>query len=210
MVLRRDPLPTDSTAVKKKIFSLLGFAELPLSRGPDGPDPLPVPKARRWMNPIHQVAVATALEARKHAGTGASCPGESIGCHVEINDPVHGWDVLTTHLSGKGKAAHRKIPPLWLLDHLPNTTASHIAIQLGIQGPVTTCPAAAHVPEQLWHVAGEELEGGALLQMLLVQVDSQTQIRACLLAPESFAGQRIALVDSWETCRRATVRKVPT
>lgn len=196
--------------MKKKMLSLLGFAELPLSGAPDGPDPLPVPKARRWMSPIHQVAVSAALQARKHAGTVASCPGESIGCHVEIHDPVHGWDALTTHLSGKGDAAHRKIPPLWLLDHLPNTTASHIAIQLGIKGPVTTCPAAAHTPEQPWQVAGEELEGGALLQMLLVQVDSQTQTRACLLAAESFAGNRIALVDSWETCRRVTNRKVPT
>lgn len=146
----------------------------------DTPDIHP-PKARKWMNSLHLLAVRVAEKVFLEAGLERPCPVHPTGLMVEIDDPEHGWNEWTDCLQSRGLEGWRQLPPLWILNHLPNTTASHLAIQFGLRGPVQTVPGPTVLNHHPLQTAADWLETGQARLVLAVQISSPASAMAIIL-----------------------------
>lgn len=173
---------------KKKSIRLISAASASsLEDGDIGPEIRPA-KARKWMNPLHLHAVDAAASAFFRAGLERPCPLHPAGLVVEVDDLDHGWSELADCLQSRGGEGWRQLPPLWILNHLPNTTASHLAIQFGLRGPVQTIPGASVLNHHPLQTAIDWLETGQARLVLAVRVSSSRPARALILESGSDAG----------------------
>lgn len=83
---------------------------------------------------VSQLAVAAADLAFKDAGSPAGIDPERIGVYVGCG-MGGGAAIETAYLTG---AAGGRVPPLTIPAFMPNAPAAHVALRLGVRGPVLT------------------------------------------------------------------------
>lgn len=115
-------------------------------------DPRPsfrIPKALKLCDRRTRLAVAAARDAVTDAGLEGTVAPDELGVILGTSGSDLGAEELSHAVSGAGVAVASDIPlfsrrvleglsPLWLLVHLPNMTAAHVAIQSGARGPNNT------------------------------------------------------------------------
>jgi 3-oxoacyl-(acyl-carrier-protein) synthase len=161
------------------------------------------------MGSISSLSRATE-QAFTRAGLERPCPVHPAGLVVEVDDPEHGWNELKATLQGAGKDGWRHLPPLWILNHLPNTTASHLAIQFGLRGPAQTIPRQAvgnHPPLQ---TAMDWLETGEARLVLAVRASRSLPTRALLLGDgQDGSGSLLPPALDWDSHTDISNRERP-
>src|SRR5262245_6636469 len=107
-------------------------------------------KSLKLMGRTIQLAVAAARLAAGDAGLAPGCAeperfGVALGCGVIPDDLADLAPAGAACLSGDridlgrwGREGLARLPPTWMLNHVPNMAACHVAIQLDARGPNNT------------------------------------------------------------------------
>ena len=113
-----------------------------------GPDDEASPPKRT----VHPADPAAVDDSRNNLSIAADRVGTVFGCEM-LYDPSELQEAVTTAIENEGhhlgdgnaatpvefgKAAMKKVSPLWLLKYLPNMPACHVGIALGVTGPNNT------------------------------------------------------------------------
>ncbi|MEO0454536.1 MAG: hypothetical protein AAFY98_10420 [Verrucomicrobiota bacterium] len=146
---------------------------------------LPQPKLEKWMNPLHRQACLLLQNLLTPHESDLPSPDER-GLIVLIDDTERGKTEISQAFAPNDGEPWKRVPPLWILNTLPNTTAGHLAIQFQFQGPVFTFAGKAsdHL-EAASGMATRWLLSDRCSMVILISIDNSLETHCTLLEKQS-------------------------